>query len=41
MSNNEAIDFWFTGGSIYTYLTVARLDEVANRTGLQYTWRPK
>jgi 2-hydroxychromene-2-carboxylate isomerase len=40
MSRSETIEFWFSIGSTYTYLTVSRLDEVAARTGLQFDWRP-
>jgi 2-hydroxychromene-2-carboxylate isomerase len=41
MSNKESIDSWFAVVSTYAYLTVAPLDEVSNRTDLQFTWRPK
>jgi 2-hydroxychromene-2-carboxylate isomerase len=34
------IDFWFTTGSTYTYLTVMRLPEIAHATGLNFRWRP-
>ncbi len=34
------IDFWFTTGSTYTYLTVMRLPEIARATGLRFRWRP-
>jgi 2-hydroxychromene-2-carboxylate isomerase len=34
------IDFWFSIGSTYSYLTVMRLPEVARRTGQAFTWRP-
>lgn len=34
------IDFWFTTGSTYTYLTVTRLPELARKTGLVFRWRP-
>ena len=34
------IDFWFSIGSTYTYLTVMRIDEVASRTGIDFRWRP-
>jgi len=29
----QSIDFWFTMGSTYTYLSVARLDSVAKAAG--------
>ncbi|GKY88212.1 2-hydroxychromene-2-carboxylate isomerase [Sinisalibacter aestuarii] len=34
------IDFWFSIGSTYSYLTVMRLDEVAAREGITFNWRP-
>jgi 2-hydroxychromene-2-carboxylate isomerase len=34
------IDFWFSIGSLYTYLTVMRLAEVEARTGALFPWRP-
>ena len=34
------IDFWFSIGSTYTYLTVMRLDDVARRAGVAFRWRP-
>jgi 2-hydroxychromene-2-carboxylate isomerase len=34
------IDFWFSIGSIYSYLTIMRLDEVAQREGVVFRWRP-
>jgi 2-hydroxychromene-2-carboxylate isomerase len=34
------IDFWFSIGSTYTYLSVMRIDEVAQRAGLSFQWRP-
>jgi 2-hydroxychromene-2-carboxylate isomerase len=35
-----SIDFWFSIGSTYTYLSVTRLDRVAAETGISFTWRP-
>jgi 2-hydroxychromene-2-carboxylate isomerase len=35
-----SIDFWFTMGSTYTYLTVMRLADVEKRTGISFHWRP-
>jgi 2-hydroxychromene-2-carboxylate isomerase len=40
MSANDTIDFWFTVGSTYTYLTVSRLHEVEAATGVRFRWRP-
>ena len=35
-----SIDFWFTMGSTYTYLTVMRLPELERETGVSFHWRP-
>ena len=34
------IDFWFTTGSTYTYLTVMRLPEIEKACGVRFNWRP-
>ena len=34
------IDFWFTMGSTYAYLTVMRLPDVQRERGVQFRWRP-
>ncbi len=34
------IDFWFTMGSTYTYLSVMRLREVEQSSGIRFRWRP-
>lgn len=34
------IDFWFSIGSTYTYLSVMRLAEVQAGTGIEFRWRP-
>jgi len=34
------IDFWFSIGSTYTYLTVSRLNELSKQEGLVFNWRP-
>jgi 2-hydroxychromene-2-carboxylate isomerase len=34
------IDFWFTMGSTYTYLSVMRLVEMERSTGIRFRWRP-
>lgn len=34
------IDFWYSIGSTYSYLTVMRLPEVVRREGLKLRWRP-
>jgi 2-hydroxychromene-2-carboxylate isomerase len=36
----KQIDFWFTMGSTYTYLTVNRLPQIAKATGAEFRWRP-
>jgi 2-hydroxychromene-2-carboxylate isomerase len=40
MGDREPLEFWFSIGSSYTYLSVARLKEVGQRTGVQFSWRP-
>jgi len=35
-----SIDFWFSIGSTYSYLTIMRLDAVERETGVAFTWRP-
>lgn len=34
------IDFWYSIGSTYSYLTVMRLPKVEKETGLEIRWRP-
>jgi len=34
------IDFWFSIGSTYSYLTVSRIDALADTRGHQVVWRP-
>lgn len=34
------IDFWYSIGSTYSYLTVMRLADVAKRTKATFNWRP-
>src|SRR4051794_7297407 len=36
----DGIDFWFSIGSTYTYLTVARIEEVASQQDIAFRWRP-
>ena len=36
----DAIDFWFSTGSTYTYLTVSRLEKVAAAECVRFNWRP-
>jgi len=39
MATNH-IDFWFTMGSSYSYLSVMRLLEVERSAGIRFDWRP-
>ncbi len=34
------IDFWFTMGSTYSYLSVQRLNDVERASGVSFRWRP-
>ena len=34
------IDFWFSIGSTYTYLSVNRLNEVAKKEDIKFNWHP-
>lgn len=34
----KSIDFWFSIGSTYTYLTVSRLNEISKQEGLIFNW---
>jgi 2-hydroxychromene-2-carboxylate isomerase len=38
--SHGTIDFWFTMGSTYSYLSVTRLPEVAQASGVTFRWRP-
>lgn len=38
--NQAPIDFWFSIGSIYTYLSVMRLPELEKAHGVTFRWRP-
>ena len=40
MSDCSAIEFWFSIGSTYSYLTVGRLLQVEQREALHFVWRP-
>jgi 2-hydroxychromene-2-carboxylate isomerase len=40
MSTGNSIDFWFSIGSTYSYLSVMRLPELARTEGLEVRWRP-
>jgi len=36
----DVIDFWFSTGSTYTYLTVSRLPALSAAKGMRFNWRP-
>src|SRR5262245_57744356 len=40
MPQAQPIDFWFSIGSLYTYLTVMRLDRVEDVSDVTFRWRP-
>src|SRR4051812_21096340 len=40
MSESEPIQFWFSIGSTYTYLSVMRLEAAAREYGVVFEWRP-
>ena len=40
MSQAGPIDFWFSIGSLYTYLTVMRIDRVEEMSDVAFRWRP-
>ena len=38
--SDEPIDFWFTMGSTYSYLSVMRIGEKQQSAGVTFRWRP-
>lgn len=40
MTAGSEIDFWFSIGSTYTYLTVSRLNHVEADKGIRFRWWP-
>ena len=36
----KEIEFWFSIGSTYSYLSVTRLPQVACETGASFSWQP-
>jgi 2-hydroxychromene-2-carboxylate isomerase len=40
MMGTSQIDFWFTMGSTYSFLSVMRLPDVEQSTGISFRWRP-
>ena len=37
---SDPIDFYFSIGSMFTFLTVMRIDRVEDMTGIRFVWRP-
>lgn len=37
---SEPIDFWFSIGSMFAFLTVMRIDRVEDMTDIRFVWRP-
>ena len=40
MPQSEPIDFYFSIGSLFTFLTVMRMDRVEDMTDIRFVWRP-
>ncbi len=40
MPQSSPIDFWFSIGSLYTYLTIMRIDRVEDVHDVTFNWRP-
>src|SRR6187431_855707 len=40
MNRSDPIDFYFSIGSLYTFLTVMRMDRVEDTTDIRFVWRP-
>ena len=40
MPQSGPIDFWFSIGSMFTFLTVMRIDRVEDMTDIRFVWRP-
>jgi 2-hydroxychromene-2-carboxylate isomerase len=40
MPKADPIDFWFSIGSMYTYLTVMRIDRIEELSDVRFRWRP-
>jgi 2-hydroxychromene-2-carboxylate isomerase len=40
MDATKPIEFWFTMGSTYSYLTVMRLPDLEKASGIPFRWRP-
>ena len=39
-AKSGGIDFWFSIGSMFTFLTVMRIDRVEDVTDIRFVWRP-
>jgi 2-hydroxychromene-2-carboxylate isomerase len=37
---SQPIDFWFSIGSLYTYLSVMRIDRIEDTSDVTFRWRP-
>ena len=40
MPQSDPIDFYFSIGSLFTFLTVMRMDRVEDMTDIRFVWRP-
>ena len=40
MTQTTPIDFWFSIGSLYTYLSVMRIDRIEEMSDVAFRWRP-
>jgi 2-hydroxychromene-2-carboxylate isomerase len=40
MSSSDPIDFWFSVGSLYTFLAIMRMDRFEDTMGVEFRWRP-
>src|SRR6185437_5937940 len=38
--NEGKIDFWFTMGSTYSFLSAMRIQQLQQSTGISFRWRP-
>src|ERR1044072_3200213 len=37
---SDPVEFWFSIGSMFTFLTVMRIDRVEDTTDIRFVWRP-
>src|SRR5882724_10881619 len=40
MAQPDPIDFWFSIGSLYTFLAVMRIDQIEDTSAVHFRWRP-